>query len=88
MVITSDYPPSGYNTSNSTTFVLNQSFEGVATGDYIVTNTAQVVGSNPPITSSNQMAVRVISYGGESSILPLGCAPGGVQVGVNTAVTF
>lgn len=89
LTITSDYPSGGYNTSSgNTTFVLNQSFTGVTPGTYVVTNTATITGSNPPITSSDTITVEVIPPGGNPIILPVGANPDGVMFNTPTLVTF
>ena len=88
LTITSDYPSGGYNTSSgNTTFVLNQSFTGVTPGTYVVTNTATITGSNPPITSSDTITVEVIPPGGNPIILP-GANPDGVMFNTPTPVNF
>jgi len=56
--IAGDYPPSGYVASSSTTFVLNQSFQGNQVGTYVVTNTATIQGTS--ITASDTITIQVV----------------------------
>lgn len=86
--VISDYPSSGYSAPGPFSFVLNQSFLGNQPGKYIVTNTATLQGTNPPITASDTILVTVLQPGGDPTILPLGAYPNGVQSGVPTLITF
>jgi hypothetical protein len=86
--VASDYPTSGYNSSEDKVFVLNQSFYGNKPGDYIITNTACVEGSSPMITATDAISIKVLPPGGNPIILPLGSSPDAVQVGINTKVIF
>jgi subtilisin family serine protease len=84
--MTSDYPSGGWNTSSSQTFVLNQQFDGLAVGDYLVENTATITGHG--IFASDSFVVHVLPPGGDPIILPLGSFPDGVQINVPTQVLF
>ena len=84
--ITTDYPGGGWNSASSKSFVLNQSFTGLAVGDCVVTNTSTITGKG--ISVSDSILVHVIPTGGNPLILPVGASPDGVQVNVNTPVLF
>lgn len=84
--LTTDYPGGGWNSSSSKSFVINQSFTGLAVGDCVVTNTSTVTGKG--ISVSDSILVHVIPTGGNPLILPVGASPDGVQVNVNTPVLF
>jgi hypothetical protein len=86
--LSSDYPSGGYSTSSigSLTFVLNQSFKANIVGTYTVVNTATIPFTN--LTDADTIVVHVLPPGGDPKILPVSADPEGVQVGVQTDVTF
>lgn len=86
VTFTSDYPAGGWFASASQTFVLNQSFTGVAVGDYTVTNTATVAGQ--AVSDSDSVVVHVLPVGGDPMIFPLGAVPDAIPVGATTPVLF
>ncbi|MDX2186016.1 MAG: S8 family serine peptidase [Opitutaceae bacterium] len=84
LVITSDYPPGGWVSSETKTFVINQKITGLALGDYQITNAAAAGAVN----SASTITVHVLPVGGDPEILPVGATPDTVTVGKSTFVTF
>ena len=86
--VVSDYPSGGYNSSTSTTFVLNQSFGAISPGNYLVTNTARITGTDPAVEASCTVELAVVPAGGDPGILPVGSSPDALTVGTTTPVVF
>ncbi len=82
----SDYPDSGYFASGSMSFVLNESFTATQPGNYIVTNTAMVQGTN--IAATDTISVTVEPQGGNPVIGLVGAYPPGIRRQVRTDVIF
>lgn len=86
VTVTSDFPPGGFTSSTTNSFVVNQSFQGVIPGNYQFTNLASIGSSG--ISAESIIQIVVLPPSGNPQILPLGSDPDTVEIGLQKEVTF